>query len=786
MASSSAEIEQMNQGMIAIPKVIHFIWLGAPLPEDARQLIIDWAQKIRNSGYQISLWTDLATINAPILSKRLIQESIQLNDWRKELPDEDPRYKKIRSLSEQIIHEGRKKGARINYAAISDLLRFLVVHAQGGLYTDTDNFIVEAGEQIGDILVDKKLGARMLRDNNSFLAAVPDSSFVNDVLDYFVKFYDKGMAANPMGIDIREYANLPRYKNFDDSKGFEPEPIDDERLNSLAYWVTQTAYIDWKPHRAEGKWYPADERDSILFFMTLALTGPGIIGRIFMRLYNAADIGSEQAFFQQSAERFLPDVLPGIFDLGLDKKTFIITPDLKVADGQKSTWHQLNYNGPIGFDHSPLYHRNMTAIPKKIHQVLLNNQPDKRVLGRGCDLSKTASKSGYATTIWITGDLETSSDQMTQYRNWLDLELSSPLEAEAKAYVMKQLAHGELTGNERLLCELIISTLILMHEGGLVLPSGYGSWAGFDLGEIRVPLETGVKISSPQSILIISEAGDKVGQTYLPSVMASAPAINTKTQYLEKTLERLLSLIQSDFNQLTALDIQQSLINPLMHETPSVESSSKFRVYRAPVGVFADHLVWIGNSVLFYNTATLAPKLEEQPMLYGLQSNAPKTGENSNAVHRFFQPQANSSGLSSSLPMELSALNLTVKNAVERCKIPGNYTFQCEQSELNRLLAAIIHADLFLMNIPIPNPGKGEADIKDSLRLVLNGLYEIGHFDNGQLPKNWEGQFALNLLSELRGKTIVRDDFIKELGELEIEYNQIYPDEIRTVGDLYG
>lgn len=775
MVSSSSEMEQINGRARAIPRIIHFIWSGAPIPEDDQKVIIDWAQKTRRSGYQIKLWTDPATINEPLRSKRLSLEGVELIDWRHELPNEDPRYKKIRSLSEQILQAGRRPRARINYSAISDLHRFLVVHAQGGLYVDTDNFIVEANEDIGDIFVDSMIGTRILLRNACILAAVPNAMFVDNVISYFARLHDMGMAANPMNVDMKAYARLRRYESADDSVGFEPELVDDERVNSLAYWVTQTDYIHVSPHQSKGQWSELEEPKSIHFLLTMNLTGPEFICQRFYRTQNIM-MGGNLSYFPQLMQRFIPEPLPGIYELKIDTKQFMIRPGLVVADGQKGSWYHSKYDCPEGFDYSPLYHSNTRAIPKKIHQIVLTNQPDKRVLGRGRDLSKAGAEQGYTTTVWITGNPEVNSDSETRYNNWLLLEFSKPLEIEAKAYVMHQLARNEMTSNERLLCELIISTLILLQEGGLVLPCGYGSWAGLDLGEIKVPIETGVKISSPQSILRVLDVDNVVGQTYLPSVIACSPEINSQTFYLEHMLERLISLTTIDLNSLSATDIQQALISPLANEKPCVESGSKFVVYRIPPIFYCDHLVWIGNSLLFYNTAPEAQLAEiNKPLAYGLQSNSPQAYGDSDQGYRFFQSPSFDASEPSPLPALVGELNLLIKNAIDRCPIPDNYSFQMDQAVLNQFLSAMIQGELELVNVLSETKTIAETEMKEPIMLIINALDHLGNLDNGQLPQSWEGQLALNLLSELRGKTIIRDDYKNELEELEADLNHKYP-----------
>jgi mannosyltransferase OCH1-like enzyme len=84
-----------------IPKIIHFIWLGQPLPEWYQENIEDW--RVKNSEFEIKVWENDAA-SAIIKNKQ----------------------------SCEIFSRSDSLGAK------SDILRYEILKEFGGLYLDTD------------------------------------------------------------------------------------------------------------------------------------------------------------------------------------------------------------------------------------------------------------------------------------------------------------------------------------------------------------------------------------------------------------------------------------------------------------------------------------------------------------------------------------------------------------------------------------------------------------------------------------------------------------------------
>ena len=81
-----------------IPKKIHFVWVGGPLPAAQKRYIRTW--KDQNPGYELVHWSE-SNIDFSIPA---IRTAHQQKRWSK----------------------------------VADIVRLMAVHEQGGIYLDTD------------------------------------------------------------------------------------------------------------------------------------------------------------------------------------------------------------------------------------------------------------------------------------------------------------------------------------------------------------------------------------------------------------------------------------------------------------------------------------------------------------------------------------------------------------------------------------------------------------------------------------------------------------------------
>lgn len=125
--SRNSEYTRVNP----IPKILHFIWIGEPLPEEYLQNILGFMR--HNPEHEVKFWTDnIHTFRKKDLSyaqesslKRLCVESVE------SIIDNAPK-----ALQKIIVQES--VGLYRNFAAASDIIRLLILSKFGGTYLDTD------------------------------------------------------------------------------------------------------------------------------------------------------------------------------------------------------------------------------------------------------------------------------------------------------------------------------------------------------------------------------------------------------------------------------------------------------------------------------------------------------------------------------------------------------------------------------------------------------------------------------------------------------------------------
>lgn len=137
-----------------IPDIIHFIWLGGPIPEKYLRTIIDVARIAKTSGFTFNLWMDDDSIkNIEKTLKKMdlslsYLESLGINiiniNTLKPIMNNDPfytadaSYPKRDKADQFWEYVDRETVGNKNYAAASDLLRYEILRQYGGYYFDTD------------------------------------------------------------------------------------------------------------------------------------------------------------------------------------------------------------------------------------------------------------------------------------------------------------------------------------------------------------------------------------------------------------------------------------------------------------------------------------------------------------------------------------------------------------------------------------------------------------------------------------------------------------------------
>src|SRR3990167_8111739 len=210
-----------------IPQQIHFIWAGGGnrMPELLMRNVLHWCNS--NSTYTSYLWID--PVSDPGIEEHyvqlvgILQEGVivpfplvfrnihELRTEIEQLPDE--RAAILRPLFEIARYEMTKSYA--NYGKSSDLLRYLILYLEGGIYLDSDvvpnqgNFSQFLLPQPGpDVLwVDANSQGQGAVGNDAF-AVTPRHPFFLTVLQYallnYTTLFDEGLETSGNTHFLRE------------------------------------------------------------------------------------------------------------------------------------------------------------------------------------------------------------------------------------------------------------------------------------------------------------------------------------------------------------------------------------------------------------------------------------------------------------------------------------------------------------------------------------------------------------------------------------------------------
>jgi outer membrane murein-binding lipoprotein Lpp len=129
----------------AVPRLIHFVWMGGELSVAAKNNIGQWVERAAQSGWKVRLWIDDAAGNAPgnrqfiadlaerrpgTLRQKLIDRSL-LNS----LPGGSKVPSLLDSNARKLFGVAHGSGA---FAMASDIARYHILHLKGGVYIDVD------------------------------------------------------------------------------------------------------------------------------------------------------------------------------------------------------------------------------------------------------------------------------------------------------------------------------------------------------------------------------------------------------------------------------------------------------------------------------------------------------------------------------------------------------------------------------------------------------------------------------------------------------------------------
>lgn len=210
-----------------IPKKIHYCWFGPkPYPKLVKNCIKSWQERLPD--YELCFWNET---NSPI----------------------------EKSFVRQAYSAGK-------YAFMSDYVRFWVLYNHGGIYLDTDMFVIKPFD---DLLDNKVFVGWETNDkekvNCAIIASIPKHSFIRDVLAYYEELsFSKDLIPSLVVPSIlttlyHKYPNKQEIAIFPYSY-FYPLPYEQkENSSNFLNYVTPETYsvhlwnISWGSWRAKFK-----------------------------------------------------------------------------------------------------------------------------------------------------------------------------------------------------------------------------------------------------------------------------------------------------------------------------------------------------------------------------------------------------------------------------------------------------------------------------------------------------------------------------------------------------
>lgn len=145
----NSDEKKIDNPLPPLPKKIHFIWVGGPIPGGYLTNILKLTNMVVKNGFEVNIWVDdeknishpkeksshvILEGQVPKIPGLKIRNINELHTKIKNDPffKENDRYKALASyINKDMV--GFK-----NLAAVSDLLRYVILYLEGGCYTDTD------------------------------------------------------------------------------------------------------------------------------------------------------------------------------------------------------------------------------------------------------------------------------------------------------------------------------------------------------------------------------------------------------------------------------------------------------------------------------------------------------------------------------------------------------------------------------------------------------------------------------------------------------------------------
>jgi hypothetical protein len=265
----------------AIPRKLHWVWLGSPLPSRFAENINDIAY--HHPNHEATLWTSSTSWHSghaaalKNLSPRIRIRNV--DEVFNELP---------RPLHAAFIRESN--GSLKNFAAASDIARVAVEHG-GGIYMDVDARLAVNGVRVARNLkqpptqafatLHAPAGFLIYPRNNQVIAATPAHSSIKAAIVNIVSAYTNDNDKNidemwRVKRDYTHFAEMTSHRSEIDKLNRIDEDWAEEKADSLQDEIDRLRKLDL----AKGLGYISTRKNLPRRTITLDTTGPNMLARV--------------------------------------------------------------------------------------------------------------------------------------------------------------------------------------------------------------------------------------------------------------------------------------------------------------------------------------------------------------------------------------------------------------------------------------------------------------------------------------------------------------------------
>lgn len=205
-----------------IPRKIHYVWFGGAKPNNLKIALKTWKKK--SPGYSIIEWNEK---NSPYFDNTFYREALRQKD----------------------------------YAFASDYARLKILEKYGGVYIDTDMYLLK---NIESVLKGHELVFGILNKDNifstSFIASIPNQPFIKKALDVYKNLsYEQGHKIPNTALLSPLMSDMYNFEKKDRTQKKENGKIIAYNSNILL----QPSFIAVALHIGEKTWAPHTRHDKL-------------------------------------------------------------------------------------------------------------------------------------------------------------------------------------------------------------------------------------------------------------------------------------------------------------------------------------------------------------------------------------------------------------------------------------------------------------------------------------------------------------------------------------------